>query len=121
MSKIPSIARRSLLLTGTFEAELLVTLMLSRWNHPLATDEDFRQNLLESASDMLQASVQGEKLLEELEPQNVNLVAALCFAEAATLASDQSIIPSERLLRQEWIDQVRRFVPSCFCNPDLLF
>ena len=46
-----SIARASLKLSGLFEAELLLELMLRYWNHPLADDRDFRNNLLENAAE----------------------------------------------------------------------
>lgn len=120
MSAKRSIARQSLRLTGLFEADLLVMLLLRQWNHPLAIDEDFRQSLLESAAEVLRASIRGEALFEEICPSNVNLVAALCYAEATTLAADQSISSLERELRERWIEAVRRAVPSCFCDPDVL-
>jgi hypothetical protein len=121
MSRKLSIARRSLLLSGSFEADILVMLLLRNWNHPRSDDEDFRQNMLESAAEILQASLQGESLFEEISPQNVNLIAALCFAEATSLSADPSIGHKERELRQTWIDTIRRSIPSCFCDPELLF
>ena len=36
-----SIAKESLRMTGLFEAEVLVELMLRHWKHLLATDRDF--------------------------------------------------------------------------------
>jgi hypothetical protein len=103
-----------------FEAELLVALMLERWKHPLSMDQEFQAQLLESAAEVLRASLAGGKLIAELDPQNVNLVAAICYAELATLAADRDIRPQERSEREAWVDMVRRSVPSCFCDPDLL-
>jgi hypothetical protein len=120
MSRKRSISQMSLDLTGMFEAELLVILMLEHWKHPLAADREFAQNLLESAAEVLRASVGGDQLITELEPQNVNLVAAICYAESVTLAADPSIPSPERPAREGWVEAVRRSVPSCFCDPDLL-
>jgi hypothetical protein len=120
MQKKPSIAKASLRFTGIFEAELLLALMLREWKHPLANDQDFQAGLLESAAEILRASIKGEKLLEELSPDNVNLVAAICIAEATTVGNDRSLSEQERTAREAWVAAVRRSVPSCFCNPELL-
>ncbi len=115
-----TIARRSLELAGTFEAEVLVWLMLGKWDHPLAADEEFRDNLLEAASSVLAGSVDGQRLFDTVSPANVNLIAALWYAEATTLAGDSSIAAEERRERYAWLEAVRRTIPSCFCEPDEL-
>jgi hypothetical protein len=120
MGKNTSIAKRSLRLTGCFEAELLVSLLLAKWNHPLASDSEFSLALLESAAEVLQASVHGERLFQEISPANVNLIAALWYAEATTLSADPSIASVERTSREAWLEALRRSIPSCFCEPDLL-
>jgi hypothetical protein len=48
-----SVAKRCLAFSGLFEAEVLIELMLRYWGHPLATDKDFRESLLESAASVL--------------------------------------------------------------------
>ena len=120
MSDRPSISELSLSFTGVFEAELLVELMLRAWKHPLAADATFRESLLESAADVLRASVAGTRVIDGVEPKNVNLVAAICVAESTTLTLDPAIPPEQRRGREAWIESVRRAVPSCFCDPDLL-
>jgi hypothetical protein len=115
-----SIAKACLRFTGLFEAELLVELLLRHWNHPLADDEKFRTALLEAASEVLRASVGGERLFQEIEPQNVNLVAAIWYAESQSVDESAELEESERKLRRDWLDTILRTIPSCFCDPEFL-
>lgn len=115
-----SIAKACLRFTGLFEAELLTELMLRYWDHPLANDRDFRSALLEATAEVLRASAEGEKLFDDLKPQNVNFVAALWYAESMTVDPPGESSAKERRLRQQWIDKIPRAIPSCFCNPDVL-
>ena len=114
------IAKESLRITGLFESELLTELILRQWNHPLANDSDYRMGLLEGAADVLHACINGEQLIEGVPPEEMNLVAALWVAEWTTLTSDPFIDEPERDLRRIWLDTIRRSVPSCFCNQELL-
>jgi hypothetical protein len=113
-------ARKSLQFTGTFEAELLVELMLRFWKHPLAADREYRTNLLEQAAEVLQASVSRVRLTQDIKPQNMNLVSVVWYAEAVTIGSDPEISSSQRKKRNQWLTTVRQSIPSCFCDPDLL-
>jgi len=115
-----SIAKACLRLTGLFEAELLTELMLRYWDHPLADDAEYRNALLEATAEVLRASAEGEKLFDDLQPHNVNFVAAMCYAESLTVASPGEISAKERRLRKQWLTKVQKAIPSCFCNPDLL-
>jgi hypothetical protein len=45
-----SIAKACLRMTGLFEAELLTELILRHWGHPLASDGEYRSQLLEAAA-----------------------------------------------------------------------
>src|SRR5438552_18117287 len=111
---------KACLLTGLFEAELLTELILRFWNHPLAENENFRSSLLEAGAEALRASIAGERLFDDLEPKNVNFVAALWYAESIAV-SDESQSPEAQLeLRRKWLDTLLRALPSCFCNPDVL-
>jgi len=115
-----SIARQSLKLTGLFEAELLVELMLRYWPHPLADDEFFRGDLLERAAEALQLAVRGTELISGLPGDKMNLVAAVWFAEKASLeAPDASSLPHVSA-REDWLEAILRALPSCFCDPELL-
>jgi hypothetical protein len=116
-----SVAKRSLQLTGLFEAELLVRLMLREWKHPLADDEEFRDQLLEAATEVLTVAVAGEIVLVDMKPESVGLITAICIAEKMTLNSDDSISEGDRAARQAWLDVIHKALPSCFCDPDLLF
>lgn len=115
-----SAAAESLRFTGLFESELLVELMLQYWNHPHADDESFRNALLESAAEVLRASIGGHVLLDEVAPPNMNLVSAIWYTESLAVQSEADIPMEERSLRDKWLETVRRAVPSCFCNPDRL-
>src|SRR5262245_47394861 len=109
-----TIAQRSLELTGLFEADLLVELMLRYWQHPLANDSDFRNNLLEAAADALRASIQGQLLYEDIRPENMNLIAAVAYVESVTLESDPEIDSGQRDARFQWLERTKKAIPSCF-------
>ena len=115
-----SIAKACLQLTGLFEAELLTELILRFWNHPLAEDAEFRSALLEAAAEALRSSVSGERLFDDLEPKNVNFVAALWYAESANIGDQSQSTEPQVELRRKWLDALVRALPSCFCNPDAL-
>ena len=115
-----SIAKASLAFTGLFEAELLTELMLRQWEHPLARDSEFRSALLESAAAVLRASVRGQRLFDDLSPDQVNFVAALWYAESVTLEDPGDVSREESRARRKWLKSVARALPSCFCNPNEL-
>ena len=101
----------------TFEAELLVELMLRFRKHPLDDHAEFRNALIESANTVLQASVAGERLLDDVPPSQMNFVAAVWYVEWTTLQNaDQDLKSDELPQRQDWLLTVRRSLPSCFCD-----
>jgi hypothetical protein len=111
-----SIAEKSFEITSLFEAELLVRLMLWRWKHPYADDEEFANGLVEDASNALRAAIQGEELINGIPPSDFNFVAAIWYAEHCSLemgGDDPQIIGA----RKDWLAAVRRALPSCFCDP----
>src|SRR5262245_23502869 len=112
-----SIAEESLRFSGLFEAEVLAELMLRYWKHPLADDKEFRNNLLENASEALRFAISGQPLIEGLPAEFTNLVAAIWYCEWNTVIN---IPEGEPLLdrRQAWLGRVKRSLPSCFCNPE---
>jgi hypothetical protein len=112
-----SIARRCLALTGLFEAELLIELMLRHWHHPLAEDADFREGLLEAGVNVLKLSVDGQRYMEDVPSDQMNLVASVWFVEFTAVADG---VEDPQRQRQAWLDAVRRAVPSCFCAQDRL-
>ncbi len=109
----PSIASRCLALSGLFEAELLLELMLRHWSHPFADNLDFRNQLLEAAVEFLRASVDGKTLLEGIPPDQMNLVMALWYAEWSSVNSGENERVGERT---QWLENVKRAIPSCFCD-----
>jgi hypothetical protein len=111
-----SIAEKSLEVTGLFEAELLVRLMLWRWGHPLVNDEAFANGLLESAADALQSAAEGEQLIEGLPATSLNLVAAIWYAETCAIESGETDAGTIEA-RKAWLFVVRKTLPSCFCDP----
>jgi hypothetical protein len=115
-----SIAQESLRLTGLFEAELLVELMLRYWNHPLRDVRTFRNDILENAAELLRVAVGGTRVLEGVAPENLNLIAAIWCAENTAVSDLRDAEPEELQKRQAWLDVVQRAVPSCFCNPEML-
>ena len=116
-----SIASASLRLARLYEAELLVELMLRYWQHPLANDERFRHDLLEAAVGALRSAATGQPLFDDIPAKKTNLVAAIWYAEMMTVDVDRSeSTDATRSLRLEWLEKVKRALPSCFCDPDLL-
>ncbi|MDI6448636.1 hypothetical protein [Anaerobaca lacustris] len=114
-----SIAGDSLRFCQMFEGELLAELMLRYWEHPRADDADYRNGLIENAAAAIRASMDGNKLMEDIEPSQMNFVAAVWYAEWAGLQSESSEISATDLrLRESWLETVRRAMPSCFCNQD---
>jgi len=117
-----STAEASLFLCSLFESELLVQLMLCHWKHPRAEDDDFRDQLLESATDVLQAAASDANhiFIEGMPTSEMNLVAAIWYAENRAL-EDEPLAGEQVNARRQWLSAVRRALPSCFCDPnDLL-
>ena len=112
-----SIVQRCLAFAGLFEAELLTELMLRYWQHPLADDQNYRNDLLESATGVLEHAANGERLLETLAPEETNFVVALWYSEwAAMPASAAEDSPELHERRKKWLEDVRRAIPSCFSS-----
>lgn len=115
-----SIAEESFRLTGLFEAELLIELMLRYWHHPYCDQRDFGQQLLENAAEALRLSISGTQLIDGLMPEHMNLVAAAYYVEwsaVSAMPSDPST-DAELQGRVDWLIAIRRAIPGSFCNPD---
>ncbi|MCI0638028.1 MAG: hypothetical protein L0Y72_21275 [Gemmataceae bacterium] len=110
-----NLAKRCLAFSGLFEAELLIELMLRFWNHPLSDDQDYRNELLENAVEVLRASAKGQRFMEDMPPNKMNFVSAVWYAEWNGL--DASLEKRMRLRRKQWLERIRRSLPSCFCDP----
>ena len=109
-------AEKSLEITSLFEAEVLVQLMLWRWDHPLADDKEFANALLENASNALRDASQGQQFIEGVPAADLNLIAALWYAESCAVQEEGA---DDKTLAQRtaWLSSVRRALPSCFCDP----
>ncbi len=103
---------------GSFEAELLLELMLRYWEHPFADDEEFRASLLDSVAGVLLASADGKQLISEVPADDMSFVAAVWYVESTSKMDEGSNLAE---LRSEWLSRLRRAVPSCFCAEDDLF
>jgi len=103
--------------TGTFEYELLIELMLRHWNHPLADESEYRNELLEAVAELLARASQGTSF-GDMPAHETNLVYAVWFIESESIGHDDH--SAILVLRKQWLDAVRRALPSCFCSQDLL-
>ncbi|MDP6445675.1 MAG: hypothetical protein QGG36_22115 [Pirellulaceae bacterium] len=114
-----STAERSLDICQLFEAEVLLHLLLTQWQHPLASDDEFRNALLESATDALRSACDGARLIDDIPPHQMNFIAAVwCVESQQVAAAGAAAAHCEQ--RLAWLDQIQRALPSCFCNPELL-
>ena len=114
-------ADKSLIICSLFESEILVWLVLKNWNHPLAEDAEYRTILLETATDVLAAAAsQGthHTFIEGLAAQDMNLIAALWYAENRALEEVASTSTDELAGRVQWMENIKRTLPSCFCPID---
>lgn len=102
-----------------FESEILLQLLLEKWSHPLAQDESFRQDLLETATSLLETASEehcSEIFIEGLPANQMNFVAAIWYVEFCSVQD-----PVENLdARRNWLKNVRQSLPSCFCSTELL-
>jgi hypothetical protein len=107
-------------MTGTFEAEVLLELMLRFWKHPHADDPEFRNALLERTAEALRAAVAGHLLIDGLPAAHTNLIAAIWYAERNSLGVGSEDSRAILAARKKWLVKVERALPSCFCDPGLL-
>jgi len=124
MPDVPgSNAARSLVICSLFESEVLIWLLLRNWHHPLAEDSDFRNQLLETATAVLDAAATGPQksvFIEGLPASDMNLIAAIWYAEHRALEDLDTESGGDRGARLRWLEAVRRGLPSCFCPQDHL-
>lgn len=115
-----SIALACLEFTGLYEAELLTELMLRYWRHPLAENDEFRAVVLDQAASILRDAVAGNACVETLSPENTNFVVAVWCAEQESWIDEQDALLSDPDERQRWRDDLRRSIPGCFVDPEML-
>lgn len=114
-------AARSLSICYLFESEILVWLLLRNWNHPFADDSEYRNDLLESTTELLTtASTQGnqESYIEGMSDRDMNFIAALWYSEFMSLQHADTERSQEADDRRRWLSEVRQTLPSCFCAVD---
>jgi hypothetical protein len=95
-----------------FEAEVLTELLLWRWEHPFKNDREFCENLLGNAATALRHAVAGEQLIDTVPAAETNLIAAIYYVEWCSISSGEADTDGTR---RQWLDHVRRSLPSCFC------
>ena len=116
-------AERSLAICSLFESEVLVWLLLRNWHHPLAEDAEFRNQLLETATAVLDTAAHGPRnsvFIQGMRASDMNLVAALWYAENRALEDSQIASGEDPGARLRWIHALRHALPSCFCPQDHL-
>lgn len=120
MDSDESNAGKSLVLCSLFESEVLVWLLLRNWQHPFSEDIHFRSDLLESATEVLiAAKSSSEVFVVGVPARDMNLIAALWYAENCALADPETITGTvEYANRTAWLEKVRQALPSCFCAQD---
>ena len=114
-------AEKSLILCSLFESEILVWLILRNWGHPLAENGEYRTAILETATEVLYTAAQhdaNQVFIEGMPSRDMNLIAALWYAENRALEERDSVLDEEFNARLQWMDNIRRSLPSCFCPAD---
>lgn len=119
MSRKKNLPKLLFELSGTFEFELLVELLLRYWPHPLADDVEYRNGLIDAAAEVLLESSRGVFLMEAIPPRDMNIVAAVWYAEHTSLQTEPPE-DSEKNQRLLWLIQIRKALPSCFCDQSML-
>ena len=110
-----STAGECLRFTSLFEAEVLAQLLLDRWDHPLASARTYASELVEQAREVLQRSGDGAVFIDNLEPEDMNFIAAVWYVEWVAIQNDTGV--DHYVERTNWLNNVRRTFPSCFCDP----
>ena len=105
-------------ISGTFEFELLIELMLKHWEHPLAADDEFRNDVMESAASVLHQAAEGEAPTSDMRPNDVNLIFSVWHVESLFVAAEPD--SDLKKSRERWLDAIKRSLPSCFCDPEFL-
>ena len=116
---IDGTARQCYAFCSLFESEILLQMMMEKWHHPFANNEEFRGGLLESATELLARAAEEsctEVFIEGLEANSMNFVAAVWYCEWLGVQNDRD----QNEARQKWLTLVRRSLPSCFCSSNLL-
>lgn len=109
-------ASRCLAICPLFEAELLLAMMLEKWDHPYANDVSFRQEVLEAATELLQVASSdscNEVFIKGLSARDMNFVSAVWYVEWNSVQDANA----DRQGREAWLRSVRQVLPSCFCSP----
>lgn len=102
-----------------FESEILLQMMMEKWHHPFANNEQFRGGLLESATELLMTAAEegcAQVFIEGLSAKDMNFVAAIWYCEWCGVQDDSEAYE----LRRKWLEKVRRTLPSCFSSTHLL-
>lgn len=105
-------------ITGTFEYELLIELILRHWQHPFATDENYRNEIMESVALLLSNAAKKKFPIDDMQQNEVNLVFALWYIESLLVINEQDV--KLKKIRQQWLSTINHALPSCFCDQDLL-
>ncbi len=116
MARETSVAAGCLAMTGLFESEVLLRLLLVQFDHPSSDDDDFNNDLLEQAAIILRKAVNGEPQVPGLPAPATNFIAAIWEAERRAISATPRL--PQREARRQWLETVRRTFPSCFVPPD---
>ena len=95
-------AQQCLQMCPLFEAELLLELMFRFWSHPYADDSEYRSNILESATELLERASDPEceeVFFKGMPSQDMNLVSAVWYVEWNSLQHNCD----DRESRNEWL------------------
>lgn len=102
-----------------FESEILLQLILEKWNHPLSMEDGFRQDVLEAAAALLETASDehcSEIFIEGLPANQMNFIAAVWYVEFCSIQDPVD----DRQTRHQWLIDIRKSLPSCFCSTDML-
>ena len=103
--------------TGTFEFELLIELLLRNFEHPLAYDSEYRNTVVESVAEILNRASQGEAF-GSMQPSHTNIVYSVWWVESRMIVQESE--HKVKAKRRKFLDAMKRSLPSCFCDQDQL-
>lgn len=100
------------------DAVAFVRLLLVRWDHPEGNNIEYAEDLLQSASEMLNSAGEGIAIGEDVQnPEELGFLEAVWRAESiGMLERSLAWSSTEKKAQMNWLQSVLNYFPECFQN-----